>query len=315
MSVHYLHPDFNRREDSIRVGVTSNESLKKTRLEHQLRVLEITEMLHRKIDLSLLLECFFVETQSFVRYDGVSFQQRSHVPSILFGSRRQHTSTFELSLGDNPLGAITFYRASAFNPREERELERLVTHLCYPLEKALEHQAAVQATLIDDLTGLYNRLALEQSLPREIAIARRNDMPMSLLLLDVDRFTEVNELHGEQVGDDILRVVATTLANSIRKSDMIFRYDSDTFAIVMNGTEYNGAKILAERIRTVIDVCFRYRNVQVVLSASAGITELVENDTADTLLDRAGEALLKAKKAGRNTLRAVDYPQSHLSLV
>ncbi|MBX2882789.1 MAG: GGDEF domain-containing protein [Granulosicoccus sp.] len=315
MSVHYLHPDFDRTESNVRLGVTSNESFKKTRLDHQLRVLEITEMLHRKVDLSLLLECFFIETQSFVRHDGLSFQQRSHFPAVFFGSQRQHTSRFELSLGDDLLGEISFYRSTAFPSRDERELERLVAHLCYPLAKSLDHQAQVQATLVDDLTGLNNRLALEQSLPREITLARRNDMPMSLLLLDIDRFSEVNASHGEQVGDDILRTVATTLANSIRKSDMIFHYDSDTFAIVMNGTEYNGAKVLAERIRKVVDVCYQYRNVQVMLSASAGITELVENDTAGELLERASEALLNAKKAGRNTLRALDVQQSHLSLV
>lgn len=315
MSVHYLHPDFNRPQESLRLGVTTNESFRKTRLDHQLRVLEISEMLHRKLDLSLLLECFFIETQSFVPYDGVSFQQRSHFPAVFFGSQRQYSSRFELLLGDRLLGEITFYRATAFTPREERELERLVMHLCYPLDKALAHRVAVQATLTDELTGLNNRLALEKTLPREIILAQRNEFPMSVLLLDVDRFSEVNASHGEQVGDDILRTVATTLANSIRKSDMIFRYDADTFAIVMNGTEYNGAKVLAERIRKAVDVCFRYENVQVMLSASAGISELVEKDSAEDILDRASEALLNAKKAGRNTLRAVDVNQAFMSLV
>jgi len=315
MTVNYLHPELRKSQADVRLGVTSHEALKQQRMQQQLRVLELTEMLHRKRDLMLLIECFFIETQAFVKYDGLNYQQPDHVPASFLGSRRQHVVRFELSIGAQALGEITFYRSTPFSPREDRELERLIAHICYPLENALDYQAKIQATLVDELTGLNNRLAFDQSLPREIVLARRNETPMSLLLLDVDRFQQISDTHGEDVGNDILSTVASTLANSIRKSDMIFRYDRDTFAIVLLGTEFHGAKVLAERLRTAIDVCFRYENVQVVLSASAGITELVEKDSIENLLGRSMEAVLDAKNAGRNTLRALDAPESSLALV
>nr|MBX2824506.1 diguanylate cyclase [Gammaproteobacteria bacterium] len=207
MTVHYLHPEFSKSRTDVRLGVTSHESLKQQRMEHQLRVLELTDMLHRKLDLMLLLECFFIESQSFIKYDGLQYQQPDRVPPTLMGSRRQHVIRFELALGDESLGEVTFYRARRFSPREDREFERLIAHICYPLSNALDYQAAIQATLVDDLTGLNNRLAFDQSLPREIVLAQRNETPMSLLLLDVDHFQQIKDTHGDAVGDDILTAV------------------------------------------------------------------------------------------------------------
>lgn len=306
---------FSRSDQNKFLGVTSNTALRKQRFNYHLKLLELTEMLHRKLEVDLLLEAFFTELQSLVRFDGMEYRQTEATGSHLVGNQRQYVYKTGLELGEFDLGQIIFFRSIRFSSRESRELERLVSHLLYPLRNALEYRAAVERTLVDDLTGMHNLPALERYLPREILLARRGEIPLSVMMLDIDHFSVVNEQHGDVMGDDALKAVAAKLSGTIRKSDMIFRYDIDTFVIVLSGTEYAGAKVLAERIRTTVDTCFRYDNVQVMLSASAGITQLDEKDDADSVLERANEALLNAKRAGRNTLRALDREAVTISLV
>jgi len=306
---------FKLIQGSQSLGVSSPATLRRQRFNYQLKLLELTEMLHRKLELDLLLEAFYTELQSFVRFDGLEFKQNTVTSSLLVGSQRQFIHSAGLSLGGSDLGVISFYRSQRFSSREDRELERLCEHLMYPLRNALEYRAAIERTLIDELTGMHNLPALDRYLPREILMSRRSEIPLSVMMLDIDHFSAVNQHHGDATGDKALQAVAETLSNTIRKSDMIFRYDVDTFVIVLSGTEYSGAKVLAERIRNAVDVCFSYDNVQVVLSASAGITEIDERDDADSVLERAAEALLTAKNSGRNRLRALDRNVSTISLV
>lgn len=308
-------PPSSNRSNLATLGVTSAEELSDQRLNYQLRVLELTEMLHRKRDMSLLLECFFIEVQTWVRFDGIMHQPADAYSSILIGSQRQHRVQFELKLGDQSLGDIVFLRATRFSPRDERELERQVAHLVYPVREALVHAEEVRKIFTDDLTGLQNRLALEKNLPREVLLSQRNEVPLSLMMLDLDRFAALNEHHGYAVGDEVLTSVADAISKTVRKSDMVFRYDTDSFVIALSGTEYNGAKVLAERIRTAIDTRFTYDNIQIMLSASAGITQVMEHDNAENVLDRAMAALINAKLAGRNTLRAVDEVAKDIQLV
>lgn len=297
------------------LGVTSSRTLQEHRVRQQLRVLELNEMLHRKLDPGLLLECFFTELQAFMPIDGMEHRYPGSTHTLMVGGRRQHAKAFELFLGERSLGDMCFYRSSAFQPRQERQLERLLAGLTYPLRNALDYRDAVNETLLDNTTRIQNRLALERSLPREIMLSHRQDAPMSVLALDLDCFSQINEHHGIETGDQVLQTVAQTLSDHLRKTDMIYRYEVDKFIILLNGTEYSGAKVLAERIRRTVDTCFAYDNVQLVLSASAGITELTPEDTADKVIQRAFNALTKAKEAGGNTLRAIDGPTAAVTLV
>lgn len=297
------------------LGVTSFATLQSQRFDYQLRLLELTELLHRKLELELLIEAFFCEIQAHVKFDGLEYRQSEVTETLLIGSQRQFVHKTVATIGEQNLGQLVFSRSQRFTAREDRELERLCEHLVYPLRNALEYRAAIERTLVDELTGMHNSSALDRYLPREILMARRMENPLSVMLLDIDHFRAVNQHHGDSIGDDALKAIAAKLANTIRKSDMIFRYDVDTFVIVLCGTEYAGAKVLAERIRNTVDTCFQYDNVQLMLSASAGITEIDEKDDAESVLERAAEALLEAKNSGRNTLRALDREVTPISLV
>jgi diguanylate cyclase (GGDEF)-like protein len=200
-------------------------------------------------------------------------------------------------------------RGRAFTAREERETERLAESLVYPLDNALEHHAALVRAMTDRSTGLRNQRALDQELPREIRLAQRAEHSLSLLLVSVDNLESISEHHGSEVGEQAWQSIAEALTQRLRQSDLIFRTDNNEFCIVLSDTCLDGAVVLAERLRKNVDRCVSYDNVQLVLTASAGVTELGASETAAVLLARAAEALAMARQAGRNQVRAMVPPE------
>lgn len=286
-------------------AVTSSSTLRQQRLDVQLRQLEFNALLHRKLDLERLLECMLTEGQGFVRFDGLQFLAAERGADIMLGFSRQHHQRFELKLGQRSLGEVTLMRAKPFTSRDERDAERLVESLIYPLDNALEHHRVTMKAMTDGPTGLRNQRALDEMLPREIRLVRRVEQPLALMLISVDYLESISEHHGTDVGEKAWQSVAETLGARLRESDMIFRTDEDAFCIVLNQTGLDGALVLAERLRQEVDRCVSYDNVQFVLTASAGVTELSVSDDATALLARASEALLLARQSGRNQVRAL----------
>lgn len=285
--------------------VTSLSAVNEQRLDVQLRQLEFHALLHRKLDLQQLLESFLAEGQAFVQFDGLQFLAADRGQDILLGEMRQHRQNFELKLGDRSLGDITLLRSRAFNGREQRESERLMESLVYPLDNALEHYSALLLTMTDTATGVHNQRAIDQQLPREIRFARRSDQPLSLMLLTVDYLESISEHHGTDVGQQAWQSVAEALSERLRQSDIIFRTAHDEFLVILNHTDINGAHALTDRLRRQVDRCVSYDNVQFMLTASAGVTELDAEDDAEALLERARHALSLARQSGRNQVIAL----------
>ncbi|NND92435.1 MAG: GGDEF domain-containing protein [Granulosicoccus sp.] len=285
--------------------VTSNEVMRQQRLDVQLRQLEFNALLHRKLDLERLFECLLVEGQSFVQFDGLQYLAGERGADIQLGYTRQHRQRFEMKLGQRSLGEIVLMRAKAFSAREDRDAERLVESLIYPLDNALEHHKVSMKALTDGATGLRNQRALDELLPREIRLVRRVEQALAVILMSVDYLESISEHHGGKVGEEAWHTVADTLTGRLRQSDLIFRTDADAFCIVLNQTNLDGALALADRLRQEVDRCVSFDNVQFVLTASAGVTELSVTDNARSLLSRAQDALVMARQAGRNQVRAI----------
>ncbi len=280
--------------------VTSHSTLRQQRLDVQLKQLEFHALLHRKLELERLFECLLTEGQAFVQFDGIQFLADNRGTDIMLGFARTHRQCFELRLGDRMLGEIILMRASKFTSRDEREAERLVESLIYPLDNALEHHSVLMKATTDKATGLRNQRALDEQLPREIRLVRRVEQPLSMILLSVNHLDAISQVHGDKVGEQAWQSVARTLTARLRQSDLIFRTADDQFCMVLNQTELHGATILATRLLSDVDRCVSYDNVQCVLTASVGLTELVDADDAATLLARAHDALASARKAGSN---------------
>ena len=166
------------------------------------------------------------------------------------------------------------------------------------LINAANHEANVCA-----LTSLYNRRYFDAQMQREIQRARAEGRPLSLVLLDIDRFHDVNTTHGWPTGDRVLQAFATVLQSAVRATDWVARYGGEEFVIVMPDTTLDSAQPVAERVRqafanTVID---GVEGQRVVATLSAGVAQFGPMaDSAIALVQQASMALLQAKSGGRN---------------
>ncbi len=154
----------------------------------------------------------------------------------------------------------------------------------------------------DGLTGVYNRRHLETCLAQEVARAERHDVPLSVLMFDIDHFKNVNDTYGHQAGDDVLKAVAERTQNKLRASDVCGRYGGEEFTVILPNTDLQGAGQMAERLRRVIsEAPVAARELSVPISVSVGVSTLRHPGTApELMLKEADVALYRAKSGGRD---------------
>lgn len=161
----------------------------------------------------------------------------------------------------------------------------------------------------DPLTGAHNRRSLFESAEQELARHRRSGEPLTLMILDLDHFKQVNDDHGHLAGDQVLREVKSTIEHLLRLPDILARYGGEEFCVLAPATDAAGGAVLAERVRSGIErlsITLAGRSLQPV-TASIGLACLAtgESDAGiDELLARADAALYQAKRAGRNRVVA-----------
>jgi diguanylate cyclase (GGDEF)-like protein len=151
----------------------------------------------------------------------------------------------------------------------------------------------------DPLTGLLNRRGGEDQLGREVARAHRENRPLSVAMLDVDHFKQVNDQFGHEIGDRVLRGLARTMADCVRAYDFVARWGGEEWLAVMPGAARNDAHGIVERIRSAVEA-FRSEGLPAV-TISAGVDELAPGETTGAgVIARADARLYQAKSAGRN---------------
>jgi diguanylate cyclase (GGDEF)-like protein/PAS domain S-box-containing protein len=164
-------------------------------------------------------------------------------------------------------------------------------------------QVALQELAVrDSLTGLYNRRYLDETLEREVSRARREGNPLSLVMLDIDYFKRVNDTYGHQVGDEALRMLATTLLADIRAEDVACRYGGEEFLILLPNMPLETAILRAEGWRKSIEeLSVVLGNFHITFTISLGVAAYPEHGkTPDDLTRCADQALYRAKNGGRN---------------
>ncbi len=153
----------------------------------------------------------------------------------------------------------------------------------------------------DPLTGLWNRRHGKELLDGDVETAqRRHDEGLCLLMLDVDRFKDINDSHGHQVGDRVLAGVAHRLRQSVRLTDVVARWGGDEFVILLRRCRMDTAMALADKVRAAVAGA-PFEGIGSV-SVSVGVAELRDGEVFDALMARADAALLQAKRSGRNTV-------------
>jgi diguanylate cyclase (GGDEF)-like protein len=185
------------------------------------------------------------------------------------------------------------------------------TLLKVALVDAEEHEAArrlYESAVRDPLTGAFNRRYLDERLPGELAYADRHGAALSLLLLDLDHFKQLNDSHGHPAGDTVLRSVVEILSPLLRQEDLLARYGGEEFVVVARGTDLPGAQALAERIRCSVEampISSGAGRLQVTTSIGIATASADQNfERPDALIAAADEALYRAKEAGRNCVRS-----------
>lgn len=158
-------------------------------------------------------------------------------------------------------------------------------------------------SMTDALTSLYNRRWMDEMFPREIRRCQTEDLPLCLIMLDIDNFKQYNNQYGHLVGDHALCTVASGLQNYFRPTDLIARFGGDEFGILLPNTELHSARVVAERARKGIEeTSIKHNPKGLGVTISLGIAQLGEKENLDMLLNRADAALYRAKLAGRNTV-------------
>jgi diguanylate cyclase (GGDEF)-like protein len=142
---------------------------------------------------------------------------------------------------------------------------------------------------------------LDRLLEREVLLAVRHGAPLSVVVLDIDHFKQVNDTLGHAIGDEVLRQVAATVRKTLRRSDLAFRFGGDEFVLVLRQTGLDKALAAMEKLRLAMQ---GVRAGEMPLTLSIGVTEVKAGSTALSILEEADSALYRAKREDRDCVRA-----------
>ena len=261
--------------------------------------------LQTTLDVQEIFDIFSKALAELVGQDGITYTGNEYTGIISLGRTKRAKLTYNLKADGQSLGEIKLFRTKKFTHKEVAIVEDYIGLLYYPLRNSIMYSQALQSALKDPLTKLHNRAMLEQHLARESQLAQRHEDEFSMIMIDVDKFKEVNDEYGHQAGDAILCKLADIMREYGRSSDMLFRFAGDEFVITLRKTTTLGAQMLANRIRKAVENArVEYKGNILSLSISMGVASLKIGETTEELFARADQALYQAKEGGRNQVCA-----------
>jgi two-component system cell cycle response regulator len=159
----------------------------------------------------------------------------------------------------------------------------------------------IMLSFVDPLTNAFNRRYLEAHLPRVMQLAKTQNKPLSILMVDIDLCKHTNDTYGHNTGDIVLRSVSRYILDSTRPSDFLVRMGGEEFVVVMPETKLDDAVKVAERIRNNIEQkTVTHEGNTIKVTVSIGVAQALEDSTMESLLDSVDKALYRAKENGRN---------------
>lgn len=192
--------------------------------------------------------------------------------------------------------------------RMEQTNQAVESRLSDSQEQIAELQNDLQSlrteVLTDPLTGIANRKQFDETLDSEVAFARDSSTPLCLFMVDIDNFKDFNDTYGHQIGDAVLKLVASDMAERVKESHIVALYGGEEFAVILPQTELDGGMEMAESIRQSImgrELVKKSTGKNLgAITVSIGVSEIDPNDTADSLVGKADANLYAAKRNGRN---------------
>jgi diguanylate cyclase (GGDEF)-like protein len=179
-------------------------------------------------------------------------------------------------------------------------LINIIFAFVFALMTSNQREKLTVLSTIDPLTGVFNRRVMSDRLASVYGIFQRSSLVSSLLIIDIDQFKSVNDTHGHYVGDKILIKLTKALTDNLRISDSLYRYGGEEFVIIAENTDLQASKVLAEKLRKVIESSIMHKGLEVTISI--GVAQIGSGESMQQWISRADQSLLKAKRDGRNQI-------------
>jgi diguanylate cyclase (GGDEF)-like protein len=206
--------------------------------------------------------------------------------------------------GNEVLGIVRIesHLPGVFKQDEARLLSNFADLGAVALEHAALYRQTIELAITDGLTGLYVQRYYKERVRDEVLRALEYKLPLSLMMIDVDNFKTYNDRYGHLVGDQVLKSIAKVLKESVRAVDLVARYGGEEFSVLLPKTQWEGARVVAERVRkNVEEVRVTTGDLVTGVTVSIGVAEIQPRiTTAEAFVDLADQALYQAKAKGKN---------------
>jgi len=285
---------------SANLAIISNNTFEATKAVN-LHNYDISSALQTTLEFNELIAIFSTKIANKIPHSAFIYTNTEFDLEVKSGVFTRHSCNYALKVEQQQLGELKLMRNHRFSDSDLRLLETLLCCLIYPLKNATLFHQALKKAYTDPLTQTHNRTSFDDSIKREMSLAIRNTQSLSLIFLDIDHFKAINDTYGHECGDTTLVLSAKWIKESLRDSDIVFRYGGEEFVMLLNGTDANGAELLAERIRASIENHTIAYGMEILkITASLGVSTLRDNDTLKSFVQRADKAMYIAKNKGRN---------------
>ena len=211
--------------------------------------------------------------------------------------------------GKEVIGILSVFskKEDAFNQKQIQLLETIASQLSITFQNVKMYERMKELAIIDELTGIYNRRFFYLAANKEIDRTVRYHKNLSLILIDIDHYKDVNDHYGHIAGDKVLQRLTQVIQKELRESDIFSRYGGEEFLILLSNTEIKDAVAVAERLREKVEeLQVRYNEEEISVTISLGVTQLTaDRNTLQELIAVVDQALYGAKQKGRNRVEFI----------
>ena len=262
----------------------------------------LNQKLQTTLELEQLLSLFFEGINQVIIVDGLHYRhEEAHLELSLGQQEAAHAVCYRLQHQDEYLGELSFRRSQRFEEHVLHRIEALLRCILFPLRNAVLYRLAQLNALRDPLTGAGNRVAMEQTLAREIELSRRYGQHFAILMLDLDNFKQINDRYGHPCGDQALKSVVRQVQSQLRSVDVLFRFGGEEFLVLLSNSAGEEASVVAQHLcDSVQRMQFIADGAPIPITISVGGTAYRPPETLEELLCRADKLLYQAKHEGRN---------------
>lgn len=272
----------------------------------------ISKFVIEKIKRDFFVQMPYIEKFSIRDFGHEIIKETVENPEIILNTEEFKTIHILPFVSDeNLLGGICFFNKEECNYPEFKFYKTMVGEISLLLRMHYLYSETEHLSITDGLTGLYNRRLFEHNLEREFLRTKRYTSNLSLAMIDIDHFKNINDTFGHQCGDYILKEISKIVFESFRKTDMIYRYGGEELAVILTETSLDNAVIPLERLRSKIAQSqFPYNNDFINITISIGLSSYSEEiKNQSELVERTDKALYKAKQGGRNKVVTYSHEQ------